>query len=203
MNNPMIIRQENFYDNAKTPTHMRRAAAIVLSVFVVVGCSDVTSPPDPTYDNPAGTHAASAVAIVGTGTGGVSVTPRAVAEGYFVADIKVRIRGAAPNTTYFIQRAPEVGRPSSSNGVCERALGISPWSSSDTQAAAFLTFVPSGSTAPVTIATNAAGDGSTDFEFRASMIPSGTKFDVMFRLINDEVSPTAIIMSQCFTVTVL
>ena len=59
----------------------RRGAAIVLSVCAVAGCNDVTKPADPTYDNPAGTHAALAVAIVGTGSGGVSVTPRAVAEG--------------------------------------------------------------------------------------------------------------------------
>jgi hypothetical protein len=108
-----------------------------------------------------------------------------------------------PNTTYIIQRAPEIGRASSSNGICERALGLAPWSSADTPAPAFLTFVPSGQTAPVSLTTTAAGDGTVDFEFKAPTVPKGTVFDVMFRLINDPSAPTGIVLSQCFTVTVL
>ncbi len=203
MYGPRNTRQPTFCSDSGSPYRLRCVRAIVVSAFAVAACSDATTPAELAYDNPAGTHTAQAVAVAGSGTGGVSVTPRAVPEGYFVADIKVRIRRAVPNTTYLIQRAPEVGRASSSNGICERALGISPWSSSDAPAPAFITFVPSGSTAPVTLVTNAAGDGSTDFEFRAPTIPAGTKFDVMFRLINDAVAPTALVMSQCFTVTVL
>ena len=61
--------------------------------------------------------------------GGVSVTPKLIPEGYFAADIKVRVRNARSNATYLVQRAPEIGRTASSNGVCERALGMAPWSS--------------------------------------------------------------------------
>jgi hypothetical protein len=180
-----------------------RGVLIAFSLTALSACSDSTTPRDTTYDNPTGTHTASAVAVVGPGEGGVSVTPKAIVEGYFVADIKVRLRKAMPNTTYIVQRAPEIGRASASNGICERALGLAPWSSADTPAPSFVSFVPSGQTTPVTLTTTAVGDGSVDFEFRAPMIPAGTKFDVMFRLINDASAPTAIVLSQCFTVTVL
>lgn len=173
------------------------------SLAVFAACSDSTTPIDTTYANPAGTYTASLVAIVGPGEGGVSVTPKSIPEAYFAADIKVRVRKAMPNTTYIVQRAPEIGRASSSNGICERALGLAPWSSADTPAPAFVTFVPIGLTAPVTFTTTATGDGTADFEFRAPTIPVGTKFDVMFRLINDAAAPTAIMLSQCFTVTVI
>lgn len=182
---------------------LHHGVLLAFSLGALAACSESTPPLDTTYDNPTGTHTASAVAVVGPGEGGVSVTPKAIAEGYFVADIKVRLRKAMPNTTYIIQRAPEIGRALASNGICERALGIAPWSSADTPAPAFVTFVPSGQTTPVTLTTTAAGDGSVDFEFRAPTIPAGTRFDVMFRLINDASAPTAIVLSQCFTVTVL
>ena len=180
-----------------------RVGSLAALACVLASCSESTAPVDRTYDDPAGTHVATAVAIVGAGAGGVSVTPKAIPEGFFAADIKVRVRGAQPGTTYIVQRAPEIGRALASNGICERALGLVPWSSSDTPAPAFLTFVPAGSTTPVSLTTTAAGDGLVDFEFRAATIPTGTKFDVMFRLVNDVAAPTGIIMSQCFTVTVL
>lgn len=186
----------------RIPRFARLTGLIAFGLGALTACSNSTTP-DTTYDNPTGTHTATAVAVVGPGEGGVSVTPKAIPEKYFVADIKVRLRKAMPSTTYIIQRAPEVGRTSESNGVCERALGLAPWSSADPPAPAFVTFVPAGQTTPVTLTTTAAGDGTLDFEFRAPMIPAGTKFDVMFRLINDASAPTAIILSQCFTVTVL
>lgn len=182
---------------------LRLGALIAFSLGALAACSDSTPPLDTTYDNPTGTHTASAIAIVGPGEGGVSVTPKAITEGYFDADIKVRLRKAMPNTAYIIQRAPEIGRASASNGICERALGLAPWSSADPPAPAFLTFVPAGQTTPLTVTTTAAGDGTMDFEFKAPMVPAGTRFDVMFRLINDASAPTAIILSQCFTVTVI
>src|SRR2546423_13157815 len=69
---------------------------IAFSLAAPAACSDSTAPHDTTFDNPTGTHTASAVAVVGPGEGGVSVTPKAITEGYFVADIKVRLRKAMP-----------------------------------------------------------------------------------------------------------
>jgi hypothetical protein len=123
---------------------LRFGALIAFSLGAAAACGDSTSPPDTTYANPTGTNTASAVAVVGPGEGGVSVTPKAIPEGYFDAEIKVRVRKAMPSTTYIVQRAPEIGRASASNGICERALGLAPWSSADTPAPAFITFVPSG-----------------------------------------------------------
>jgi hypothetical protein len=175
--------------------------SLVLTAFA--GCHDVTEPKNDIYENPVGTHVGTFVTIAGTGAGGVSVTPKSIPEASFVADIKVRVRGALPNTTYTVQRAPELGRANGSNGICERALGLAPWSSSDTPAPGFLSFVPTGSTTPISLTTTATGDGLVDFEFRVATIPTGTKFDVMFRLVNDPAAPTGILISQCFTVTVL
>lgn len=143
------------------------------------------------------------VAVTGIGAGGMSVTPKAIPDGYFVADIKVRVRNAKPNTTYTVQRAPEIGRTLGSNGVCERALGLAPWSSADPPAAAFITFNLPASTEPATFMTTASGDGMLDFQFQAATIPRNTRFDVMFRLLDDTTAPKAVILSQCVTVTVI
>ena len=174
----------------------------VLIVALTLACNGdgITAP---TEFDPPGTHQSALAGLGGTGGGGVSVTPRAVAEGSFVADIKVRVRQGRPNTSYTIQRAPEIGRALGSDGSCQRALGLSPWSSADAPAAAFLSFTQPASTTPITLTTNASGDGSFDFEFRAPMIPAGTKFDVMFRLLDNTTAPTSTLVSGCFTVTVL
>lgn len=159
-----------------------------------------TTAPSPTpVDIPVGTHQSMLVAMTGPGTGGVSVTPKAVPEKTFVADIKVRLQKAKANTTYTVQRAPEIGRASAADGVCQRAASTSPWGSSDPAAPAFVTFV---GTTPHTITTNDSGAGSLDFEFLAPTIQAGTVFDVMFRLVDKVDSPTAEIRSGCFTVTV-
>lgn len=174
---------------------------LIAAATFIAACTDSTSPADTTFDNPAGTYMSAMVAVVGSGEGGMSVTPKTIPEGYFAADIKVRIRGAKPNATYLVQRAPEVGRAQASNGICERALNLEPWSSTDTPAAAFLTFVPFGGTAVATIKTSATGDGMIDFEFRAAAILKDARFDVMFRLVDDAAAPTNVLLSQCVTVT--
>ena len=39
--------------------------------------------------------------------------------------------------------------------------------------------------------------------FGAPAVPAGARFDVMFRILNDVMAPTSVILSQCFTVTAL
>lgn len=166
------------------------------------GRSDAVSPETPLI--PAGTVQASlASADMRSGGGGVSVTPKSIPEGSFAATIAVHVVNARPSTTYIVQRAPEVGRALGSDGVCQRALGLAPWSPADTPAAAFLSFVLPGETSPVSLTTSASGEGSVTFEFKAPMIPAGTRFDVMFRLLNDPSVPSSVFQSNCFTVTVL
>ena len=115
-------------------------------------------------------------------------------------DISILLNNARANTTYFVQRAPEIGRANAADGVCQRALGLSPWSASDPAAAPFLTF-PLG-TGLATITTAASGTGSLNFEFRSPTTPAGTVFDVMFRLVDNETAPTTELRSGCLTVVV-
>lgn len=174
------------------------AAAAGLAASLAT-CSSPTAP-DP-IDIPAGTHRSMLSAVTGTGTGGVSVTPRSIPEGTFYAEMKVLVQRARANTTYFVQRAPEVGRASAVDGVCQRAAGMSPWGPSDPPAPAFLTFMDGAM--PHTITMDRSGNGSMDFTFAAPTTPAGTVFDVMFRLVDNVDAPTLEIRSGCFTVTVM
>jgi hypothetical protein len=165
-----------------------------------IGCGS-SSPTGPTPFDPPGTYQALLSGVGWSGAGGLSVTPRSAASGTFTADFKVRLRNAKPNTTYTVQRAAETGRMLSSDGICQRGLGVAPWSSADPPAAAFVTFLPDGTT-PVTLTTTATGAGSVDFTF-ASGILAGTRFDVMFRVLDDVALPKSVLLSECVTVLVL
>jgi hypothetical protein len=182
-----------------------KAFVLFMTALLFISCTGTsTTAPLTTTLPPTGTHQSLLVTLDASGgKGGVSVTPTSIPEGYFSATIKVRLLGAKPNTTYYIQRAPEIGRALGSDGVCQRALGLSPWSSADAAAPAFVPFVVPNTTTPITVATTATGDASIDFDFRAATIPAGTHFDVMFRLLDDPALPTSIYISGCFTVTVL
>jgi hypothetical protein len=175
--------------------------SMLCALSIACGGSDSTGPAASVI--PAGTVQSALTSADIAGSGGVSVTPKAVPEGIFSATIAIHIVNARPSTSYIVQRAPEVGRSLSSDGICQRALGIAPWSSADTPAAAFLSFVLPGETAPVTFTTSATGEGTVTFPFSAATIAAGTKFDVMFRLLNDPAAPTSVFQSTCFTVTVL
>lgn len=178
--------------------HVAGSAAVLGLAAILAACRSSPTAPDP-IDIPAGTHQSRLSALTGTGTGGVSVTPKAIPQGTFAADIKVRVQKARMNTTYTIQRAPEIGRASAGDGVCQRAAGTSPWGPSDPPAPAFVTFV--NETTTYTIMTDGSGNGSLDFEFTAPTMLAGTVFDVMFRLVDNEDAPTLEIRSGCFTVT--
>ena len=132
----------------------------------------------------------------------MSVTPKAIAEGTMAADISVRVVGLRRNATYLFQRAQEGvgGRPLGADGICQRALGLSPWSPSDPPALGFQT-MPLPAPGPlISITTTSNGDGAVDFEFRALMVLAGTINDVMFRLIDSEESPTTELRSDCMTI---
>ena len=172
-------------------------SAVVLALSTLACSSSTTAP---TSLIPAGTHQSEIAEVSGTGRGGVSVTPKAIPEGTMAVDISIVLTNALPNATYFLQRAPEVGRALAADGICQRALGRSPWSPSDPPAPAFLTF-PLG-TGLATLTTTAIGTGSLDFEFRSPTTPAGTAFDVMFRLVDKETAPTIELRSGCLTVVV-
>src|SRR4029079_10280848 len=134
-------------------TATRPLASILFGTFVVAcplligACSSATSPTTPAakFEPPPGTYRSTFTALKGeTGFAGISVTPKAIPEGTFTADISVRLKGLKANTTYLVQRAQEGvgGRPLGGDGICQRSLGLFPWSPSDAAALAFQTIPP-------------------------------------------------------------
>jgi hypothetical protein len=132
--------------------------------------------------------------IVGPGRGRIRATRIGDPSGNFAVPIDVQVRRAAPNTTYLIQRAPEVNPPPGTNpttttdGFCQRGFDLPPWS---TVAARFLTFQSS------TLTTDRRGNGALEFVFVAPVwFPA---FDVMFRLLEVGDAPRSVLVSECTT----
>jgi hypothetical protein len=175
--------------------------ALIGATALLMACNHNPSGPD-TSGPPEGTHQSLITAVTGGGSGGVSVSPVPIASRTFDAVIRIRVQGARANATYYVQRAPEVGRANGADGTCQRALGQAPWSAADPPAASFITFpIPTSPGPLVALTTLADGSGSIEFEFGAPGIPAGTNFDVMFRLVDDVNAPAAELRSGCFTVT--
>jgi len=143
-------------------------------------------------------HGIPLTAVTGTGSGFVNVSPNSAAEG-FTAEITVNVHGVVPNTTLYVQRAPEVGRANGADGICQRAAGVLPWGP---PAPNFVTFPLPGPGPLETLVTSPGGSGVAHMSFTAPAIADETEFDVMFRLVDDLVSPTIELRSDCFTVTV-
>ena len=181
-------------------------APLIITALLIGACSSTqSSPTSPTkFEPPPGAYRSTFTSLKGeTGFAGISVTPKAIPESTFTADISVRLVGLKANTTYLVQRAQEGvgGRPLGTDGICQRAQGLYPWSSSDPAAPAFQT-MPLPATGPLVAVTTASnGDGAVDFEFRALQILAGTANDVMFRLVDNDASPTTELRSECMMIT--
>jgi hypothetical protein len=145
------------------------------------------------------THGQLLTAVLGTGTGMVNVTPTAAVDGSFSAQINVNVHGAATNTTFYVQRAAEIGRPNGADGVCQRAAGQPPWGP---PAPNFVTFPLPAAGPLITLETSNGGAGAVHIDFTAPTITDGTQFDVMFRLVDSLTNPTNELRTGCFTVTV-
>jgi hypothetical protein len=145
------------------------------------------------------THGEELMAVTGTGSGIVNVTATAAVPGTFSAQINVNVHGAPPNTTFYVQRAPEVGRANGADGICQRAAGLAPWGP---PAPNFVTFPAPAAGPLVTLQTSSGGAGAVHIDFSAPTISDGTQFDVMFRLVDSLTSPTTELRTGCFTVTV-
>ena len=145
------------------------------------------------------THAEQLTAVTGVGSGVVNVTPTSAVDGSFSAQINVNVHDAPPNTTFYVQRAPEIGRANSADGVCQRADGLPPWGP---PAPNFVTFPLPAAGPLVTLQTSNGGSGAVHINFVAPTILDGTEFDVMFRLVDNLTSPTNELRTGCFTVTV-
>jgi hypothetical protein len=152
-----------------------------------------------------GTHGRSLAAVMGQGSGIVSVTTTAGQVG-FSAEITVNVHDAAPGTTLYIQRAPEVGRPLGNDGICQRANGLWPWEQPNSAgfppAPAWVTFPRPLAGDLKTLTTDSDGAGSAHFAFDLPTLADGTVFDVQFRLVDSITAPTTDLRTGCFTVTV-
>lgn len=145
------------------------------------------------------THGERLTAIHGTGSGIVNVTPTAAVDGSFSAQINVAVHSAPPNTTFYVQRAPEIGRANGADGVCQRAAGAAPWGP---PAPNFVTFPLPDAGPLVTLQTSDGGAATVHIDFAAGAIADGTAFDVMFRLVDDLTAPANELRTGCFTVVV-
>jgi hypothetical protein len=114
------------------------------------------------------------IATTGQGAGRAIVSPTAQDQGTFAAEITVNIHDAAPNTTFSVQRAPDLVP----DGICTGH------------------YIPFGET----LTTSAGGAGATNFHFeRGAPFVSGIQFDVAFRAIG---SDGTVLQGDCMTVTV-
>lgn len=154
---------------------------------------------NPTTQSASGTHAEQLTAVVGVGSGMVNVTSTAAVDGSFSAQINVNVHDAQPNTTFYVQRAPEVGRANGADGICQRAAGLPPWGP---PAPNFVTFPLPGPGPLVTLQTSEGGSGVVHIDFAAPTISDETQFDVIFRLVDSLTAPTNELRTGCFTVTV-
>jgi hypothetical protein len=191
-------------------------SGVAVGTLLFLGCKASSMPTNPSSPLPqqatlrdsassnasqsaSGTHAEKLTAVIGNGSGIVNVTPTAGVDGSFSAQINVAIHDAPPNTMFYVQRAPEIGRPDSADGICQRAAGEPPWGP---PTPSFLTFpLPAGGPL-LTLLTSAGGSGAVHIDFRAPTIPAGTRFDVMFRVVDDLTNPVNDLRTDCFTVTV-
>jgi hypothetical protein len=195
--------------------HVRFGIAVGISL-VAVACGRTESPTAPSsrlsqplgpqgnasdlsIQSALGTHGQQLTAVIGAGSGIVNVSSTADVDGSFSAQINVNVHDAPANTTFYVQRAPEIGRANGADGTCQRAAGLPPWGP---PAPNFVTFPLPGAGPLVTLQTSEAGSGSVHIDFAAPTISDGTQFDVMFRLVDSLTSPTNELRTGCFTVTV-
>jgi len=109
-------------------------------------------------------------AVTGQGTGLVIVSPTSEGQGDFVAQVKVNIHDAAPNTAFTITRAVDAA-----DGVC---------TSTD--------FVP-----VATLTTSAGGAGAVEFERGGRGSGPTVPFDLYLRVLG---SDGTVLQSGCMTI---
>jgi hypothetical protein len=187
-----------------------RSAGILAISAALVACSNQPGNPVAPSSSPlasggaqasgavasvSGTHGQLLTAVNGSGSGIVNVSPTAAVDGSFSAQITVNVHDAPPNTTFYVQRAPEIGRANGADGICQRAAGLPPWGP---PAPNFVTFpLPAAM-----LQTSDGGAGSTHIDFAVPTIADGTAFDVMFRLVDSLTTPSNELRTGCFTVVV-
>jgi hypothetical protein len=164
---------------------------VVLTACVVAGCKETSAPVEPlasaagltTQLQSSSTHGNRLTAVLGQGWGTVNVIATAEDQGTFHAQIEVNVHDAPPNTTFLVQRRPDLDP----DGACTGA--------------SFLTFP-----GPARLTTSAGGAGAIHIDFAppvGSPYLTAEQFDVTFRLLEESPNPGATdLRTDCFTVTV-
>jgi hypothetical protein len=151
-----------------------------------------------------GPHERMLSAVVGQGSGTAEVRFSSADVG-LSAEITVNIHGTVPNTVFYLQRAPEIGRPLGSDGICQRALGLWPWeqpNSAGFPAAPVWVALPRPLPGDLkTLTTDADGSGSAHLSLKIPTIADGTTFDLVFRVSDSLTAPANDLRTGCFTVT--
>jgi hypothetical protein len=96
---------------------IRRCGFRVLAVGLVAACAALVAAPAAQAD-PTGAMSV-LTAVTGQGTGLFILSPTSSGQGSFVAQVKLNIHGAAPNTTFSFTRS--IDRPA--DGVCSTDFG--------------------------------------------------------------------------------
>jgi hypothetical protein len=112
-------------------------------------------------------------AVTGIGTGKVVISPTSADQGTFNARVMVNVYDAAPDTTFAVTRGGGDGVP---DGICNGTVF--------------------GQVA--TLTTSPGGAGAVEFERSVNTTPSGSRFDLMLRLLGSDGS---VLESQCMTIT--
>ena len=115
-------------------------------------------------------------AIKGIGLGRVNISPTSADQGTFAAEITLMVHDTAPNTTFFVRRAPDLVPDGNCTGRYLTNVGV-------------------------TLTTSAGGAGAAHFPFhRGAPFVSGVQFDVVFQVFTADES--TVLESECMTVTV-
>jgi hypothetical protein len=152
---------------------LRNKKCLAVLLGSVVGMVALLPLPTAAVANPTGAQTA-ITAVSGTGSGQVLIAPAAKDHGTFAVEVTINVHGAS-DTEYTVTRAVDL----IPDGT--RTL-VSGW-------------LPTG-----TLDTSAGGAGAEHVELhRGAPFVSGTRFDVVFRLVGNDGSE---LRSECVTVTV-
>ena len=148
---------------------IRRFGFRGLAVGLFAACAAMVAAPA-AQANPTGDMSA-LTAVMGHGTGMVIVSPTSAGKGDFVAQVKVNIHGAAPNTTFSVTRA--LAAPHS--GCAE----LTPFAE------------------VATLTTSAGGAGAVEFVRGGRGSGMTVSFDLMLRVIGTD---GTVLQSGCMTI---
>lgn len=155
---------------------VRSARAVAGVVGFIAGLMALVLFPAAAVADPTGAQATLTAVPGSTGSGQVLIAPSAKDQGTFAVEVTINVHGASPSTTYTVYRAVDL----IPDGTCTEA---------------------SGPLLTGTLDTSAGGGGAAHVELhRGSPFVSGTRFDVVFWLVDN--NGVVKLRSECVTVTV-